>query len=101
VSATRRTSLIAGILFALTFVASIPALPLYDSIANDTDYVLGAGYDIRVAFGALGQIVTAIAGIGTAVVLFPVLGRQNEAVALGRRAARVRAPATRADPDGR
>lgn len=88
-SASRRTALIAGVFFALTFVASIPALPLYDSIVNDSDYVLGSGYDVRVAFGALGEIVTAIAGIGTAVVLYPVLKRQNEAVALGYVAIRI------------
>lgn len=88
-SATRRTALIAGIFFAFTFIASIPALPLYDSIVNDTDYILGSGYDLQVAFGALGEIVTAVAGIGTAVVLFPILKRQSEAVALGYVAVRI------------
>lgn len=88
-SAHRRTALIAGIFFAVTFVASIPALPLYDSIVNDADYILGSGYDIQVAFGALGEIITAIAGVGTAVVLFPILRRQSEAIALGYVAIRI------------
>ncbi|UYM03400.1 DUF4386 domain-containing protein [Solicola gregarius] len=88
-SAHRRTALIAGVFFAFTFIASIPALPLYDSIVNDTDYILGSGYDTRVAFGALGEIVTAIAGVGTAVVLFPIVKRQSEALALGYVAVRI------------
>ncbi len=50
---------------------------------NHTDYVLGAGADNRIALGALLEIVTAVANIATAVVFYPVLKRQNQAVALG------------------
>jgi hypothetical protein len=42
-----------------------------------------------VQFGALLEIVTAIAGIATAVVLFPIVKRQSEAIALGYVATRV------------
>jgi hypothetical protein len=86
---TRRTALIAGIFFALTFIASIPALPLYDSILNDTDYILGSGADARVSFGAFCEIITAIANIGTAIALFPILKRQSESLALGYVAIRI------------
>jgi hypothetical protein len=44
----RRTARIAGVWFVITFVASIPALLLYDPVLNDTGYVLGAGADTRV-----------------------------------------------------
>jgi hypothetical protein len=37
------------------------------------DYILGAGADTRVQFGALLEVITAIANIGTAVVLFPIV----------------------------
>jgi hypothetical protein len=85
----RRTARIAGVWFVITFVASIPALLLYDPVLNDTGYILGAGADTRVQFGAFLEIVTAIAGIGTAVVLFPLVKRQSEAIALGYVATRV------------
>ncbi len=87
-SPSRRTALIAGIWFALTFVASIPALLLYDPVLNNTRYILGAGADRRNELGALLEVLLAVAGIATVVVFFPVLKRQNEAVALGYVAAR-------------
>jgi Domain of unknown function (DUF4386) len=85
----RRTARIAGVWFVITFIASIPALLLYDPVLNDTGYILGAGADTRVQFGAFLEIVTAIAGIGTAVVLFPIVKRQSEPIALGYVATRV------------
>ena len=46
-SPSRRTALIAGIWFAITFIASIPALLLYEPIRDHADYILGAGADTR------------------------------------------------------
>jgi hypothetical protein len=85
----RRLALIAGVWFVITFVASIPALLLYDPVLNDIGYITGAGADTRVQLGALLEIVTAIAGIATAVVLFPIVKRQSESIALGYVATRV------------
>jgi hypothetical protein len=72
-----------GVLFALTFVTSIAALLLYDPVLNDADYILGAGADTRVQLGALCEIFLAITNIGTAVVLWPIVRRQSETLALG------------------
>jgi Domain of unknown function (DUF4386) len=82
-SASRRTPLIAGLWFAATFVFSIPALFFYDPVLNDADYIFGAGADTPTEVGAFLEILTAMANIATAVVLFPILRRVNEAVALG------------------
>jgi hypothetical protein len=89
VSPSRRTALVAGLWFAGTFVFSIPAGLLYDPIRTDADYILGAGADTRVTFGAFLEILTATANIATAVVLFPVLKRVSEGIALGYVATRV------------
>jgi Domain of unknown function (DUF4386) len=86
---TTRSARIAGVFFLITFVTSIPALILYGPVLNDAHYVLGAGADTRIAVGAFLEVILAIAGIGTAVTLFPVLKRQSEGVALGYVAARV------------
>ena len=88
-SATRKTALIAGVFFLITFAASIPALLLYDPVLNNTHYIVGAGADTRVAFGAFLEVLLAIANIGSAVVLFPILKRQRESVALGYVASRI------------
>jgi hypothetical protein len=79
----QRTARIAGLWFIGTFVFSIPALFFYDPVLNDTDYILGSGFDTRISVGALLEILLAISGIATAVVIFPIVRRVNEAVALG------------------
>ena len=47
-----------------------------------TDYILGAGADNRIALGAFLEMILIVANIGTAVVLFSILRRQNEALSL-------------------
>src|SRR5688500_8525377 len=84
----RRTSRAAGILYLLTFV-SIPTLALYNPVRENADFVLGAGSDTGVLVAGLSEVVVALAGIGTAVVLFPIAKRQSETAALGFVTARV------------
>lgn len=86
---SRKLALIAGVFWIVTFVASIPALFLYAPVLNHVHYVLGAGSDTRIAVGAFLEVVLAIAGIGTAVTMFPIIKRQNESMALGFIASRV------------
>src|SRR5256885_14635127 len=83
----RKTSLVAGVLYLLTFV-SIPTLFLYGPVKG-ANYIIGAGPDTSAIIGGILEIIVALAGIGTAVVLFPVLKRQNEAAPLGLVAARI------------
>jgi hypothetical protein len=85
----RKTALIAGVLFLITFATSIPAILLYDPVLNNTRYIVSAGSDTRIFFGAFLEVLLAIANIGTAVVLFPILKRQRESVALGYVASRI------------
>src|SRR5512146_2658076 len=80
-SSTRKTALTAGVLYLLTFV-SIPTLFLYTSVRG-ADYIVGPGPDTRVFVGVVLELIVALAGIGTAVALYPVVKRQNEGVALG------------------
>jgi Domain of unknown function (DUF4386) len=79
----RRTALITGWLFVITFAASIPAVLLYAPVLDNARYVLGAGADGRIALGALLEMILIVANIGTAVALFPILRRQQESLALG------------------
>lgn len=88
----RRTARVAGILYLLTFV-SIPSLLLYSPV-KDADYVLRSGPDTAAVVGGLLEVTVALAGIATAVTLFPILKKQNESLALGLVAARVLESAT-------
>ncbi len=85
----RKTSLIFGLFFAGTFVFSIPALFFYDPVLHDAGYVLGGGFDARISMGALFEILLAICNIATAIVIFPVVKRVKESVALGYVASRI------------
>jgi hypothetical protein len=80
-TSTRKTALWAGWLYLLTFV-SIPTLFLYTQVRG-ANYILGPGPDTRVYIGVILELIVALAGIGTAVALYPVVKRQNEGVALG------------------
>jgi Domain of unknown function (DUF4386) len=89
-SSTRKTALIAGALFVITFITSIPAaLLLYTPVLDHTNYIIGAGADMRVALGAFLEVLLIVANVGSAVVLFPILKRQNEPLALGYVTARI------------
>jgi hypothetical protein len=85
----RRTALVAGGFYLITFAASIPAVALLGPVLHHPDYVLGSGSDTRVIVGCLLDVVNALACVGTAVTLYPVVRRQHEAAALGFVAARV------------
>jgi hypothetical protein len=78
----RKIARAAGVLYLLTFV-SIPIGFLYRSVLNDPNYIVGPGPDTGVVIGGILEIIVALAGIGTAVMLYPVVKRQNEGVALG------------------
>lgn len=80
-SSLRKTSLVAGVLYLLTFV-SIPTLALYSSL-HEQNYIVSHGSDTGVIIGTILEIIVALAGIGTAVALYPVLKKQNEGMALG------------------
>jgi len=79
----RRTALVAGVLYLVTFVASIPAVFLLGPVLNDANYIVSAGADTQVIAGAFLDLVNALACIGTAVVLFSVVKLEHEGLALG------------------
>jgi hypothetical protein len=86
-SSLRKTSLIAGVFYLLTFV-SVPTLALYSQVKG-ANYIVGSGTDTSVIIGGILEIIVALAGISTAVVLYPVLRKQNQTAALGLVAARI------------
>jgi hypothetical protein len=90
VDPTRRIAAVAGWLFIITFATSIPAaFVLYPPLLNDPAYIVSAGADTGVRLGALLEVILVVANVGTAVVLYPLIKRQNQAVAVGYVAARV------------
>lgn len=80
---TRRAALVAGLLYLLTFVASIAALPLLAPALDDPLFVRSPGPATGVVGGGLLDLINAAACVGTAVVLYPVMHRWGPASALG------------------
>lgn len=81
--ASRRTAVTAGVLYLVTHVTSITAVLLYRDIGEPGRFLAGEGADGPVLLGSLLEVVLALAVIGTAVTLFPVVKRQHEGAALG------------------
>jgi len=86
----QRNARIFGVLFIITFLTSIPALALYQPVLDDpAAYIAGDGTDSQIYLGAFLELLLIIANVGTAVVLYPIVRRQNELLAIGYVAARV------------
>ena len=72
-----------GIFYLLTFAVSIPAWIMLTPILDNPGYIVGAGHDAQVVWACLLDFVNALACIGSAVAVFPVVKRVNESLALG------------------
>ncbi len=77
----RRSALVAGALYLLTF-AAIPTLSLYSAIKTP-GHILGPAGDGPARAAALLEVIVALACIGTAVVLYPMIRRAAPTRALG------------------
>jgi hypothetical protein len=79
-----------GVLFIITFITSIAALALFQSVLDDpAAYISGDGKDNQIYLGAFLEFLLVLANVGTAVVLYPIARRQNEYLAIGYVAARI------------
>jgi hypothetical protein len=84
VALDQRRARVFGVLYIITFITSIPALALYQPVLDDpVGYIAGGGQDNQIFFGALLELLLIIANIGTADVIYPIVRRQSEDLALG------------------
>ncbi len=89
----QKTARLFGWLFIATFVTSIPARFLFaDGLGasfQDMRFVPGAGSETSMYLGAILEFGVILTNIATAVVLYPIVRRQSERLALGYVTARV------------
>ena len=79
-----------GVLYLITFITSIPALALYETVLrHPTSYITGSGHDKQVLFGAFLELLLIIANIGTAVVIVQIMCRRYKELSIGYVTARV------------
>ena len=75
----QRDARIFGVLFIITFITSIAALALFQSVLDDpAGYIAGGGKDSQIYLGAFLEFLLILANVGTAVVLYPIAKRQNK-----------------------
>jgi Domain of unknown function (DUF4386) len=79
-----------GVLFIITFITSISAIMLFQPVLDDPEgYIAGGGKDNQIYLGAFLEFLLVISNVGTAVALYPIARRQNEALSIGYVAARI------------
>ena len=79
----RKIALWGGLLYLVTFAASIPQLKLFKNVVDNPDYLSIHGSSTSLLVGSCLEVVTALAGIGTAVALYPVTKRVSPTAAIG------------------
>jgi len=82
-STTRKLALGAGLFYLATFVFSIPTLGMTDTVVHNANFVHGAGSTGGVQWAALFDMLTGLTGIGTAVMVYPVIKRYGRTNAVG------------------
>lgn len=85
----RKTALVGGVLYLLTFLGSIVAAFLVGPAITDPDYIAGAGADQQVALGAIFELLNVFGLIGCGIALFSVIRRAHEGLAIGYLATRL------------
>jgi hypothetical protein len=78
----RKAAMVAGGSYLLTFITSIPTLGLYGPVKK-LGFITGTGSDVGVHVGAFMEVILALAGVATALALYPIVKRQNHSIALG------------------
>jgi hypothetical protein len=86
----RKTARIVGVLFITAMVTGMLRYFLLDSILDAPDYLINvSANENRVIIGLLFYFVMAVAVAGIAIVIYPILKKHNEALALGYVGARI------------
>ena len=91
-SLPRKTAFWAGFFYLLTFV-SIPTLSLYAPIHN-ANFLSSNENNKDVIIGGILEIIVALSGIITSIILYNVLKKQNQTLAIGLIASRILEAAT-------
>ncbi|MDO6851726.1 DUF4386 domain-containing protein [Priestia megaterium] len=82
-NSNKKAAKMVGVLFILAAVTAIIGLILYDPILNGPDYLTkGSEHANQVIVGALMELILVASAIGTSTIMFPLLRKYNETIAL-------------------
>jgi len=80
----RKNEILVGVLFILAAVTAIIGLALYQPILYDPDYIInGSANETQVIWGAFCELILAFSVIGISIMMYPILNKENESLAIG------------------
>ena len=83
-NSNRKTAIIVGVLFLVATAAFMLGSGLIESILNDPDYLTKvSANESQIIIGVLLELITGAAVVGIGVLMFPILKKHNEPIALG------------------
>jgi hypothetical protein len=85
----RKTALVGGILYLVTFAGSIASALLVGPALNDPAYILGAGADQQIGLAGILELVNVFGLVGCGIAFFSVIRRVHEGLAIGYLATRL------------
>jgi hypothetical protein len=89
-STNKKTARIVGVLFIIATFATMVSLAFSGPILDAPDYLINASVnENQVIIGALFMVIDAVSVAGIAIVIYPILKKHNETLALGYVGARI------------
>lgn len=83
-NSNRDIAIIVGVLYILAAVTAIIGFILYQPILTDPEYIIkGSANELQVIWGAFNELILAFSIIGISVMMFPIINKENESLALG------------------
>lgn len=79
---TRKLAITAGVLYLITHVTSVAAVGLYQPLVGAANPMSGTWTDSPVILGTLLDVILALAVVGSAAALYPVVKKKAPAIAL-------------------
>jgi len=83
-NSNRDIAIIVGALYILAAVTAIIGFILYQPILTDPEYIIkGSANETQVIWGAVNELILAFSVIGTSVMMYPIVNKENENIAIG------------------
>ncbi|MEI8204237.1 MAG: DUF4386 domain-containing protein [Bacteroidota bacterium] len=83
-NSNRDIAILVGVLYILAAVTAIIGFTLYQPILTDPDYIVnGSANGTQILWGAFNELILAFSVIGIGVMMFPVVNKENETIAIG------------------
>ena len=83
-NANRDIAIMVGVLYIVAAITAILGFALYQPILNDPEYIIkGSTNETQVVWGAFNELILAFSVIGISVMMYPIINKENESLAIG------------------